>query len=165
MKVWNTRQVKFANFEPVLYANSHLAKIMGGSVHQPSLCQIGTIFVIHNYRAKSAESTPECVWEFIPLAPVTPPPLLESLQNLSSAMPKDTRDKKSLFQHTLQSLSDFTGYISAQVYVPYRPTPIGKGLPNSGSQGTLEEELRREIRALKGLVLNRCAFYYRCHFR
>jgi hypothetical protein len=70
-------------------------------------------------------------------------------------MPKDTRDKKSLFQHTLQSLSDFTGYISAQVYVPYRPTPVGKGLPNSGIQNTLEEELRREIRALKGLVLNR----------
>jgi hypothetical protein len=70
-------------------------------------------------------------------------------------MPKDTRDRKSLFQYTLQSLSDFTGYISTQVYLPYRPPPMGKGLPNSGSQNTLEEELRREIRALKGLVLNR----------
>ena len=75
-------------------------------------------------------------------------------------MPKDIRDKNSLFQHTLQSLSDFTGYISTQVYAPYRLTPIGKGLSNSGSQNTLEEELRREIRALKGLVLNRSAFFY-----
>jgi len=58
MKVWNTRQVKFANFEPVLYANSHLAKIMGGSVHQPSLCQIGSIFVIHKYRARERRIYP-----------------------------------------------------------------------------------------------------------
>lgn len=53
----------------------------------------------------------------------------------------------SAVQNTLQTLSNLTGYISTQVYLPYRPP--------GHSLGPAEDEMRREIRALKGLVLNR----------
>lgn len=52
-------------------------------------------------------------------------------------------------------MSDFTGYLSTQVYMPYRTSVIGTGVPQANGQTSLEEELRKEIRALKGLVLNR----------
>ncbi|KDR83882.1 hypothetical protein GALMADRAFT_54422 [Galerina marginata CBS 339.88] len=104
---------------------------------------------------ENTESNSPTRWEYIPPATVDDPPLLKSLSALSSELPKDTKTRKSPFQHTLQSLSDFTGYISTQVYLPYRPPPLGLGLPNNADKTTLEEDLRREIRALKGLVLNR----------
>lgn len=63
--------------------------------------------------------------------------------------------RTSLFQRTLQFLSDFTGEISAQVYLPYRPSTMGAGIPPLAETSSIEDELRREIRALKGLVLNR----------
>ena len=49
MGVWNTRRVDFTNSESDLYAKPHIAKVMGGSVDQPSLCQIGSTSVIHRY--------------------------------------------------------------------------------------------------------------------
>lgn len=52
-------------------------------------------------------------------------------------------------------MSDFTGYLSTQVYLPYRSPSVAGILPSGNGQSTVEEELRREIRALKGLVLNR----------
>ncbi|KAL0949284.1 hypothetical protein HGRIS_009361 [Hohenbuehelia grisea] len=91
----------------------------------------------------------------------TPPersPLVASLSSLSDAMPakKAVVTKQELeqspLQRTLQTLSDFTGYISTQVYMPYRPPGVG------GMLGPAEDEMRREIRALKGLVLNRRSF-------
>lgn len=95
-------------------------------------------------------------WEYIPPTPESPPPLTKSLDALLYELPKDIRTRKSLFQRSLQFLSDFTGEISAQVYLPYRPSPMGMGLPsNVAEKSSIEDELRREIRALKGLVLNR----------
>lgn len=94
-------------------------------------------------------------WKYVQPTPSHPLPLLKSLYALSSGLPKDTKTRNSPFQHTLQSLSDFTGYISTQVYLPYRPSSMGLGLPSNNGQNTIEEELRKEIRALKGLVLNR----------
>lgn len=42
------------------------------------------------------------------------------------------------------------------MYMPYRSTSVGMGVPSSDNEKVpLEEELRREIRALKGLVLSR----------
>lgn len=94
-------------------------------------------------------------WTFDPPTPPAPSPLLESLNNLSAALPRDTKTKTTALQHTLQSLSVLTGYISAQVYVPFRPYSAS-GPSNSGNTPpTPAEELKREIRALKGLVLNR----------
>ena len=88
-------------------------------------------------------------WQCVPTTPPADPPLLKSMAALRSSLPDDTGDRKSPFQYTFQSLSDFTGYISAQVYLPYRPA----GFPNATN--TVEDEVRREIKALKGLVLNR----------
>ena len=56
----------------------------------------------------------------------------------------------------MQALSDLTGYISSQVYLPYRGfSGVGGFSGSSSLLSPAEEELRREIRALKGLVLNR----------
>lgn len=62
-----------------------------------------------------------------------------------------------MFQHTYQALSELTGYIATQTYaIPHgmRAPGVGLGVPLT----TEEEEVRREIRALKGLVLNRRSF-------
>lgn len=77
--------------------------------------------------------------------------MVKALSSLKLALPKDQLSKSSPLQNTLQALSEFTGYISSQVYTPYRPPMVG----SSNSWGPIEEQLRREIRALKGLVLNR----------
>ncbi|KAF9058060.1 hypothetical protein BJ165DRAFT_103482 [Panaeolus papilionaceus] len=109
-----------------------------------------------------AESPPEgqgvARWEYIPQEPPTPPPIMQSLTKLAEELPKDSRERKSPFQHGLQTLSDFTGYISTQIYMPYRPPPLGSGIPSANGQEPIEEEMRREIRTLKGLVLNRRSF-------
>ena len=96
-------------------------------------------------------------WEYIPPSPESPAPLTESLDALLYELPKDIKTRTSLFQRTLQFLSDFTGEISAQVYLPYRPSTLGVGIPLA-EKSSIEDELRREIRALKGLVLNRYYF-------
>ncbi|KAF9534783.1 hypothetical protein CPB83DRAFT_842935 [Crepidotus variabilis] len=91
-------------------------------------------------------------WEYI--APALKPdvPLVTSLDSLSAALPKGLKYRTGPFQHTLQSLSDFTGYLSTQVYLPYRP------LNTQNNTTTVEDEIKREIKALKGLVLNRRTF-------
>jgi hypothetical protein len=50
-------------------------------------------------------------------------------------------------------MTDFTGYISTQMYVPY--VSLGSRYGASSAMDPAEEEVRKEIRALKGLVLNR----------
>lgn len=110
---------------------------------------------------ETADSSAPKLWEYAPPAPVDPPPVITSLDALSKELPKDVSRKKSPFQHTLQTMSDFTGYLSTQVYMPYRSTSVGMGVPSSDNEkAPLEEELRREIRALKGLVLNRYVSLY-----
>jgi len=98
---------------------------------------------------------PAMYWEYIPPTPERLPPLTKSLDALLYELPKDIKTRTSLFQRTFQFLSNFTGEISAQVYLPYRPSTMGAGLSKKSS---LDDELRREIRALKGLVLNRRTF-------
>jgi hypothetical protein len=93
-------------------------------------------------------------WTYTPPEPTDPSPLLKSLDGLASSLPRGVKLRTSTFQHTLESVSDLTGYLSTQVYLPYRPPP-GMVLHNSGNLSPAEEDLRREIRALKGLVLNR----------
>ena len=93
------------------------------------------------------------VWKFHPQPPPPPPPLLDSLTGLRSALP-DTRPERDVTQKTMQTLSDFTGYIASQTYhMPFRYS--------AGPSPALtpeEDEIRREIKALKGLVLNRHEF-------
>ncbi|KAF8812316.1 hypothetical protein BYT27DRAFT_7087553 [Phlegmacium glaucopus] len=110
---------------------------------------------LHN----SADADLPTYWEYIPSTHESPPPLTKSLDALLYELPKDIKTRKSFFQRTLHFLSAFTGEISAQVYLPYRPpTAIGTGLSSSSEKSSIEDEMRREIRALKGLALNRRSF-------
>ncbi|KAJ6490311.1 hypothetical protein C8R47DRAFT_1177115 [Mycena vitilis] len=93
-------------------------------------------------------------WRHVPPVPHSPTALVQSLSALSASIPKPSAEKHSPFQHALQSMTDFTGYISSQMYAPYLPVRYGP----SSSVNPAEEEVRKEIRALKGLVLNRRTF-------
>ncbi|TFY74313.1 hypothetical protein EWM64_g9700 [Hericium alpestre] len=96
-------------------------------------------------------------WSNVP--PPTPPPstLILALDKLKSTFPPPPSEPSAgRFQHTLQSLIDFTGYLTTQTYAlssSYRFAGVG-----SSTLGPEEENVRREIRALKGLVLNRRTF-------
>ncbi|KIL00498.1 hypothetical protein PAXRUDRAFT_821585 [Paxillus rubicundulus Ve08.2h10] len=107
------------------------------------------------------------LWQYTPPPPPSTPTMLTSLANLQAALPRNSKvpvtDSKSsapaaptlsAAQRTLQVLSDFTGYITTQTY------SLGisstRGVTSRGNP--VEDELRREIRALKGLVLNRRSF-------
>ncbi|EJF62407.1 hypothetical protein BD309DRAFT_877577 [Dichomitus squalens] len=100
--------------------------------------------------------SPETIWTYASPTPPPPPPLLASLASLKSALPPPASSQPK-FQHTFQALSDLTGYITTQTYaLPTSFRAPGLGLGTSLSPE--EEEVRREIRALKGLVLNRRSF-------
>ncbi|KAF9268201.1 hypothetical protein L218DRAFT_601620 [Marasmius fiardii PR-910] len=101
--------------------------------------------------ATEDQPSPSTHWKYKAPEPVPPPPSTSSLESLLSTISQG-RKTDSPYQRTLQSLSEFTGYISTQVYAPYRPpSSIGSNPLNP----TPEDELKKEIRALKGLVLNR----------
>lgn len=120
-----------------------------------STCPLFAKAQISSSSSSTSESSPPTQWEYISPAPAPSPPLLKSLDILSSEMPRDVKPRKNTLQHTLQTMSDFTGYLSTQVYMPYRSSSIGVGITNVNGQTSLEEDLRKEIRALKSLVLNR----------
>ncbi|KAF8915341.1 hypothetical protein CPB85DRAFT_1432946 [Mucidula mucida] len=103
------------------------------------------------FRSEPVESDASGVvrWTYEAPVPSGPSPLMDSLEKLSSTLPKDTKTRTVPLQHTLQSLSDLTGYISAQVYAPYR---------SGANASPAAEEFKREVRTLKGLVLNRRSF-------
>ncbi|KAI0638363.1 hypothetical protein C8Q77DRAFT_1048683 [Trametes polyzona] len=110
--------------------------------------------------------SPDTVWTYTPPTPPAPAPLLTSLTTLASALPARTtasaEPPQPKFQHTFQALSDLTGYIAAQTYASgfggVRAPAFGLGLGSGAPLAPAEEEVRREIRALKGLVLNRRSF-------
>ncbi|ESK94489.1 hypothetical protein Moror_8147 [Moniliophthora roreri MCA 2997] len=96
---------------------------------------------------------PAVHWAYRPPEPQPTPPLMASLDALSSNISQGRPTiQTSPAQRTLQSASELTGYISTQVYVPYRP------FGTNPSSSPAEEEIRKEIKALKGLVLNRRSF-------
>ncbi|KAG5648864.1 alpha-1,4-glucan branching enzyme [Asterophora parasitica] len=99
-------------------------------------------------------------WTFVAPEPAELSPLFKSMNALSNSFPKCSAPTYTgnPRQHTLQALSEFTGYISTQVYMPYRPPSSVAGfIGTGGTLGPAEDEFRREVRALKGLVLNRPA--------
>jgi hypothetical protein len=108
------------------------------------------------FESEETPDTPTTLWTYVPPKPFKrpPPPLLSSLYALKASLPGARPDEK-LFQHTLQALSDFTGYITMESYAV--PTPNSMRIHGAMSVvlSPQEEEVRREIRALKGLVLNR----------
>ncbi|KAJ7490299.1 hypothetical protein B0H11DRAFT_1019220 [Mycena galericulata] len=95
-------------------------------------------------------------WGYAPRDPPPPTALAGSLAALAASVPKPSTEKHSSIQHALQSMTDFTGYISSQMYAPY--LPLQQRLGPGASLSPAEEDVRKEIRALKGLVLNRRSF-------
>ncbi|EIW82296.1 hypothetical protein CONPUDRAFT_164918 [Coniophora puteana RWD-64-598 SS2] len=118
------------------------------------------------------EPTPPArlLWKYnAPAAPASMP-ILQPLEKLRDTLPSESKalppatvapfaPSPSPAQRTLQVLSDFTGYITTQTYAlgvaSFRPNSSGAGANPANAQ---EDELRREIRVLKGLVLNRRSF-------
>ncbi|TFK68216.1 hypothetical protein BDN72DRAFT_821582 [Pluteus cervinus] len=99
-------------------------------------------------------------WTYVPPVTPPPPPLVASLSKLRDALPK-TSTKERPYQRTLQILTDFTGDISMKVHLPYHSTiSTGFGLnkPVAEEKPSVEEDIRREIREIKGLLLNRKTF-------
>ncbi|KAH9833750.1 uncharacterized protein C8Q71DRAFT_725515 [Rhodofomes roseus] len=92
------------------------------------------------------------LWTYThPLPPPTPP-LMQSLHALKASLPPRVVYESHRFQYTLNTLTDLTGYIVTRTHDIFR-------VPFEPAQGPgMEEEVKREIRALKGLVLNRRAF-------
>ncbi|KAL4081557.1 hypothetical protein V8B97DRAFT_2001709 [Scleroderma yunnanense] len=122
------------------------------------------------------------LWKYTPAPPPPSPPLLTSLAKLRLALPRTSNPQSKANtsvvlpitepqlappltprQRTLRVLSDFTGYITTQTYSlgfvssTSLSSTIRGGTSASGGSAQ-EDEVRREIRALKGLVLNRKSF-------
>jgi hypothetical protein len=55
-------------------------------------------------------------------------------------------------------LIDFTGYLTTKTYALASAMHRLPGITPSSATAIEEEEIRMEIKALKGLVLNRCVF-------
>lgn len=66
-------------------------------------------------------------------------PVLLSLEKLQESIPPP---RKARFVSTLREMSDVTGFITSHMYAPNVPS-------------VAEAEVRKEIRATKGLLLNR----------
>ncbi|KAI0340943.1 hypothetical protein BDW22DRAFT_1430589 [Trametopsis cervina] len=95
------------------------------------------------------------VWSYVP--PPTPPTpaVIASLSLLRAVIPS-LSPARTRYQNTLQSLTDLTGYIATQMYaLPGNIKFTAGGLSGLNPE---EDEIKREIRALKGLVLNRRTF-------
>ena len=102
---------------------------------------------IFQQEEKDGKST----WTYDAPKPPPAPPLMTSLSELQASLPP-SQPKQPRFQHTMQALSDLTGYIAAQTYAIPSTLRFGS---TSSLMSPEAEDARREIRALKGLVLNR----------
>ncbi|KAG2064264.1 hypothetical protein BDR04DRAFT_1137438 [Suillus decipiens] len=103
------------------------------------------------------------LWTYAPPPISPPPPMIVALDTLQAALPRKAPAPPLSqavplrpAQRTLQALADFTGYIATQTY-SYGIHMRGIGAPTTNN--TDVDEIRREIRALKGLVLNRRSFF------
>ncbi|KAJ4465903.1 hypothetical protein C8R41DRAFT_781113 [Lentinula lateritia] len=95
-------------------------------------------------------------WVYVPPEPVVPTAFISSLNSLSKAISTfQYPTTSSPYQYTLQAMTEFTGYISSNLYTPYRPPSIPGTIASSIEPA---DEMKKEIRALKGLVLNRRSF-------
>jgi hypothetical protein len=78
-----------------------------------------------------------------------------SLEKLCSAVGALLVVPAPLFQRTLEATVDLTGYLTTETYAISNRTMHLPGIPYQTEMSPQEEEVRKEIRALKGLVLNR----------
>lgn len=83
-------------------------------------------------------------------------PLLPALAKLQSSVSHAVSDHPTQrFQHTLEALIDFTGYLTTKTYALASAMHRLPGTTPPSGMPIEEEEVRMEIKALKGLVLNR----------
>jgi len=106
--------------------------------------------------AAETESDP-AHWSYISPPLPDPSPSVLSLEKLRASISASRTESSPRYQHGLQTLANFTGYLTAETY-----SLSGRSLripgTNTTSPSSQEDEVRKEIRALKGLVLNRKTF-------
>jgi hypothetical protein len=84
------------------------------------------------------------------------PPLQLALSKLQVSVTQAVSSRPAhRFQHTLQALIDFTGYLTTKTYALASAMHRLPGTTPPSATAIEEEEIRMEIKALKGLVLNR----------
>ncbi|KAG1806577.1 uncharacterized protein HD556DRAFT_1428642 [Suillus plorans] len=127
------------------------------------------LFTSTSPQSSSSSSIPEhpsrLLWSYVPPPISPPPPMIVALDTLQAVLPhnapvpplsKTETVPLRPAQRTLQTLADFTGYIATQTYAfGTHMRGIGGSLTTNNTD---VDEIRREIRALKGLVLNRRSF-------
>jgi hypothetical protein len=99
---------------------------------------------------------------FPPLGPETPPTdsvspasPTQSLDDLRAALSQASRERNK-YAHTFKALTDLTGFLSRETFTLYgTKSGFRHGYSSGHPLNPAEEDIRREIRALKGLVLNR----------
>ncbi|KAF8342205.1 uncharacterized protein EI90DRAFT_3116141 [Cantharellus anzutake] len=99
---------------------------------------------------------------------VEPERLCASVVRLAEAATQDPNSTAAIsrstsFSRTLESVTDLIAYISSQTYLipaasSFRLGTMGSSGGSVNVLGPAEEEVRRELKALKGLVLNRRSF-------
>ncbi|KAG2156291.1 hypothetical protein DEU56DRAFT_750838 [Suillus clintonianus] len=127
------------------------------------------LFTSTSPKSSSSSSIPDhpsrLLWTYVPPPISPPPPMIVALETLQAALPRNAPapplSKTEIAplrptQRTLQALADFTGYIATQTYSLAIHMRSINGSP--ATSNTDVDEIRREIRALKGLVLNRRSF-------
>ncbi|KAG2155031.1 uncharacterized protein EDB93DRAFT_1130814 [Suillus bovinus] len=143
-----------------------------GAEYQNELWQTlnkSPLFTSSSPQSSSSSSIPvhpsSLLWTYVPPIVSPPPPMIVALDTLRAALPRnapapplsktETAPLRPA-QRTLQTLANFTGYIATQTY------SFGVYMRGIGGSPTTNntdvDEIRREIRALKGLVLNRRSF-------
>ncbi|KAI9467163.1 hypothetical protein BJY52DRAFT_1111800 [Lactarius psammicola] len=91
--------------------------------------------------------------------PQPTPPLLPALGKLQTSVSRAVSERPAQrFQHTLEGFIDFTGYLTTKTYALASAMHRLPGTTLPSSMPIEEEEVRMEIKALKGLVLNRRTF-------
>ncbi|KAH7345048.1 hypothetical protein B0J17DRAFT_638130 [Rhizoctonia solani] len=93
------------------------------------------------------------------------PIIASRLQELASKVPPAT--PKTSKQHALQSLTDLTGYLSSQIHLTSALDAAARafqfqfsmpGATANQPKNEIHEQLKKEIRSLKGLLINRRTF-------
>jgi hypothetical protein len=117
--------------------------------------------MFHPTETSSASEPPRWSYHIPDPATRPSPPLLPALTKLQSSVAEAVSARPThRFQHTLQSLIDFTGYLTTKTYALASAMHRLPGTTPSSATAIEEEEIRMEIKALKGLVLNRYVWLF-----
>ena len=92
-------------------------------------------------------------------SPSPPASFAAALEDLRDALTRGFRERNK-YNYAFKALTDLTGFLSRETFALYGTgSSFRNGILGGHHLSPAEEEVRREIRALKGLVLNR---YVKC---